>query len=76
MPEKYRTERITNIDELEAIHRSLFMDASRLRKELEEQNPNMLYIVDLAKRIHMDAHKAVDFEFYIEQRTVNIIKEE
>lgn len=76
MTEKYQTERITNIEELEAIHRSLFMDASRLRKELEAENPNMLCIADLAKRIHMDAHKAVDFEFYIEQRIVNVVKEE
>ncbi len=76
MPEKYRTERITNIDELEALHRGLFMDASRLRKELEEENPNMLCIADLAKRIHMDAHKAMDFEFFIEQRIVNVVKEE
>lgn len=76
MPEKYRTERITNIDELEAIHRSLFMDASRLRRELESKNPNMLCIQELAKSIHMESHKAVDFEFYIEQRVVYVSSEE
>lgn len=76
MAEKFRTERITNIEELEAIHRSLFMYASRLRKELEAENPNMPCIKELAKSIHMEAHKADDFDFYIEQRVVNVVSEE
>lgn len=76
MSEKCRSERIINIEELEAIHRRLFMDASRLRTELEAENPNMLCIKELAKSIHMESHKAVDFEFYIEQRVVHVSNEE
>lgn len=75
MSEKLRTERITNIDELEAIHKSIYMDASNLKQELEKENPNMLYIKTLAKSLHMHAHQADDFEFYIEQRTVNAVSE-
>ena len=68
---KYKSERIVNLGELEAIHSNLFFDASRLRDELKNEKPNMFFIEELAKRIHMNAHKADDFEFYIEIRTVN-----
>lgn len=75
MSEKFRTERITNLDELEAIHKSIYMDASNLKKELEKEFPNMIYIKTLAKSLHMYAHQADDFEFYIEQRFVNAVNE-
>ena len=66
----YKAERIENLDELEAIHRNLFTDASNLRAELEKENPNMDYIYALAKAMHMESHKAVNFEFFITQRTI------
>lgn len=69
----YKTERIENIDELEAIHRNLYMDACNLRAELDKDSPNMEYIKLLAKSIHMESHKAIDFEFAIAQRTVKEI---
>lgn len=66
----YKTERIENLGDLEAIHTSLYMDACNLRAEFEKEKPNKLYIEELIKAIHMEAHKAIDFEFCITQRTV------
>lgn len=68
---KYKTERIINIGELEAIHTSLFDHISRLRKELESESPDLPFIRELAKTAHMEAHQAADFDFYIEQRIIN-----
>ncbi len=66
----YKTERIENLEELEAIHMSLYMSAMRLRALLEEPEPRIPQIEDVAKSMHMDALKARDFEFIITQRTV------
>lgn len=68
---KYKSERIVNLGELEAIHKSLFSDASRLREEFEKEEPDMVVVEEFAKQIHMNAHKADDFEFYIEQRIIH-----
>lgn len=67
---KCKTERIENIGELEAIHRSLYCDASNLRHELERESPDMLRVEALAKSLHMYAHRAIDFEIVLEQRTI------
>lgn len=66
----YKSERIENLGDLEAIHRSIYTDACNLRTEFEKENPNKLYIEALIKAIHMEAHKAADFEFCITQRTI------
>lgn len=67
---QYKTERIENLDELEAIHMSLYMNAMRLRALLEEPTPSIPQIEGIAKSMHMDALKAKDFEFILSQRTV------
>lgn len=66
----YKTERIENLDELEAIHRNLYTDSWNLRAELEKDIPNMEYVKTLVKSLHMESHKALDFEFILSQRTV------
>lgn len=66
----YKTERIENLDELEAIHTSLYMNAMRLRALLEEPTPSLPQIEGIAKSIHMDALRAKDFEFIVTQRTI------
>ncbi len=67
---QYKTERIENLDELETIHRNLYTDSCNLRSELEKDEPNMERVKLLTKSIHMESHKAIDFEFIIAQRTV------
>lgn len=66
----YKTERIENLDELETIHRNLYTDSWNLRAELEKDIPNMEYVKTLVKSLHMESHKALDFEFILSQRTV------
>lgn len=66
----YKIERIENLEDLEAIHRTLFADASNLRSELEKESPDINRIKALAKSIHMESHKAADFEFIVTQRTI------
>lgn len=67
---QYKTERIENLDELETIHRNLYTDSCNLRSELDKDAPNMEHVKTLVKSIHMEAHKAIDFEFILSQRTV------
>lgn len=67
---QYKTERIENLDDLEAIHRNLYTDSCNLRAELEKDAPNMEYVKSLIKSVHMESRKAIDFEFIIAQRTV------
>lgn len=66
----YKTERIENLGELEAIHMSLYMSAMRLRSLLEEPAPSIPRIEEIAKSMQMDALKAKDFEFIVAQRTI------
>lgn len=66
------TERIVNISELEALHRSLYCNAIRLREESEKESPSMIVIDELSRMILLDAVKAKDFEFCLERRTVNV----
>lgn len=66
----YKTERIENLDELETIHRNLYESACNLRTELDKDDPNMEYVKLLVKSLHMESHKAIDFEFILSQRTV------
>lgn len=61
-------ERIVNISELEDIHSALYLDAVRLRSEMEKEKPSMAVIDELSKRVHLNALKAKDFEFYLESR--------
>lgn len=66
----YKTERIENLDELETIHRKLYTDSCNLRDELEKDTPNMERVKLLSKAVHMESHKAIDFDFIITQRTI------
>ena len=66
----YKVQQIENLEDLEAIHRTLFTDASNLRTELEKESPNMHLVDALVKSIHMESHKAFDFEFIVTQRTI------
>lgn len=61
---------ITNIDELETILRNLSCDASNLRRELKQSNPNMEYIKKISESLFMNAIKAEDFDFCIENRVM------
>lgn len=67
---KLKVERIENLEELKAIHRSLYADAVNLRSELDKVMPSILNIEAFAKSIHMNALKARDFDFFLVHRTI------
>lgn len=64
----YITERVVNIAELEKLLRSAYLNISELRAEQEKENPSMIRIDELSKRIHLDLLQAKDFEFCVERR--------
>lgn len=64
------SERIINIEELEAYIRSAYSDIERVRKELEEGHSTKDAILEYVKDIQLNLLKAKDFRFYLEQREV------
>lgn len=67
-PMEYVTERVVNIAELEGMILSAYHNISQLRAEMEKENPSMVQIDELSKKIHLELLQAKDFEFCIERR--------
>ena len=63
---EYRSERITNISELEAI-----LEKISILSQLAENSSDIEEIQSITKSIKENAQKAREFEFRIEIRTVN-----
>lgn len=68
--DKFISERIINIEELEAHIRSAYSDTCRLRSELEKSGNCPDGIMEYVKDIQLSLLKAKDFKFYLEQREV------
>ncbi len=64
----YISERVVNIAELESLIRSAYYDVAALRVEMETENPSMVKIDELSKRIHLSLLQAKNFEFCVERR--------
>lgn len=65
---EYVTERVVNIAELEDLISSAYFNISKLRTELQKENPSMVQIDELSKQIHLGLLQAKDFEFCVERR--------
>ena len=65
---EYVTERVVNIAELEGMILSAYHNISQLRTELQKENPSMVQIDELSKKIHLELLQAKDFEFCVERR--------
>ena len=65
---EYVTERVVNIAELEGMILSAHHNISQLRTELQKENPSMVQIDELSKKIHLELLQAKDFEFCVERR--------
>lgn len=65
---EYVTERVVNIAELEGMILSAYHNISQLRAEMEKENPSLVRIDELSKKIHLELLQAKDFEFCVERR--------
>lgn len=65
---EYVTERVVNIAELEDLISSAYFNIFKLRTELQKENPSMVQIDELSKKIHLELLQAKDFEFCVERR--------
>ena len=66
--EKYVSERIVNIAELEKYIESAFISSQLLEKELQKDSPSIPYIKGLSEEILANMSNAKTFEFCVERR--------
>ena len=73
MVERYMTERITNISELEALISRARINAEKICLMLEKENPPMQHIGELANQMCSELKQAHDFDFRIERRMTEVV---
>ena len=66
--EKYVSERVVNIAELEKHIEVAFIASQILEKELQKDSPSISGIKELSKEILTNLHSAKEFEFCVERR--------
>lgn len=71
--ERYMTERITNIGELETLVDSAYFKVRRICDLLEKENPPMFEIGELAKQVHVELLQVHNFDFCIERRLTKVV---
>ena len=68
---KYRTERITNIKELETIIEKSMTTIQLLQKETKKENPSIKTINEFSEKLKDEYIKIRNFEFDIDVRDID-----
>ena len=68
MAEKYVSERVVNIAELEQYIESAFISSQLLEKELQKDSPSISCIKELSEEILANMSNAKAFELCVERR--------